>query len=49
MVKNKKTNKRKRSQIEIVPKDETEPLPATRVSDEPIPKKVNITYEIILY
>lgn len=43
MAKTKKANKRKHSQIEVVPKDETEQLPASRVSDEPIPKKVNIT------
>lgn len=40
-LKNVKINKRKASQIQVVPKDETEPLPPTRVSDEPIPKKVN--------
>lgn len=43
MGKIKKTSKRSASHIEVVPKDETEPLPASRVSDEPIPKKVNIT------
>lgn len=40
MGKLKKNHKRKNAPIEIVPKDETLPLPATRVSDEPIPKKV---------
>lgn len=43
MGKIKKTNKRSASHIEVVKADETEPLPASRVSDEPIPKKVNIT------
>ncbi len=37
-LKNKK--KSKQNGIEIVPKDETEELPAVRSSDEPIPKKV---------
>lgn len=41
MGKNKnKSQKRKHSEIEIVPMDENPPLPATKVSDEPVPKKV---------
>lgn len=37
----KKAPKRKREKLEIVKKDEeNEPLPQTRMSDEPAPKKV---------
>lgn len=43
MGKLKKNHKRKNTQIEVVPKDELPPLPAARTSDEPVPKKVNIT------
>lgn len=36
-----KLGKRKREVVEVVKKDdETEPLPAVRSSDEPVPKKV---------
>lgn len=39
-VKKNKSKKKKPNGIEIVPKEETEPIPATRTSDEAIPKKV---------
>lgn len=39
-VKKNKLKKKKQNGIEIVPKEETEAIPATRTSDEPIPKKV---------
>lgn len=32
--------RKKRQELEIVPKDENEPLPEIRKSDDPIPKKV---------
>lgn len=35
-----KKKKQKLNGIEIVPKEETEAIPAARSSDEPIPKKV---------
>lgn len=38
--KKKKLNKKRQNGIEIVPKEETEAIPATRSSDDPIPKKV---------
>lgn len=39
-VKKNKSKKKKPNGIEIVPKEETEAIPASRTSDEPIPKKV---------
>lgn len=45
-----KKKKQKQNGIEIVPKEETEPIPATRTSDEPIPKKVSTALTLpILY
>lgn len=37
-----KKKKQKQNGIEIVPKEENEAIPATRTSDEPIPKKVRL-------
>lgn len=39
-MKKNKLKKKKQNGIEVVPKEESEPIPATCISDESIPKKV---------